>query len=51
MCGNGSVATLHPYELFGEDWMTWGLAAPKPITASEASPEARSEDAPPHRTA
>ena len=23
-CGNGSVATLHPAELFGEDWMNWG---------------------------
>lgn len=27
MCGNGSVPTLHPSELFGEDWMTWGLDA------------------------
>jgi hypothetical protein len=26
-CGNGSVATLHPSELFGEDWMSWGLDA------------------------
>lgn len=24
VCGNGSVATLHPAELFGEDWMHWG---------------------------
>ncbi len=23
VCGNGSVATPHPAELFGEDWMTW----------------------------
>jgi hypothetical protein len=22
MCGNGSVATPHPCELFGEDWMS-----------------------------
>lgn len=33
-CGNGSVATPHPSELFGEDWMEWGLdarqAAPSP---------------------
>jgi hypothetical protein len=30
LCGNGSVATLHPAELFGADWMTWvpGTAAP-----------------------
>ena len=29
-CGNGSVATLHPSELFGEDWERWGtdLAPP-----------------------
>lgn len=24
ICGNGSVATLHPSELFGDDWMQWG---------------------------
>lgn len=24
-CGNGSVATPHPSELFGADWMDWGL--------------------------
>lgn len=28
MCGNGSLATPHPSELFGEDWMSWGLDAP-----------------------
>ena len=22
VCGNGSVATLHPAELFGSDWLT-----------------------------
>ncbi|MCC7285986.1 MAG: DUF3079 domain-containing protein [Burkholderiaceae bacterium] len=27
MCGNGSVATPHPSELFGDDWMSWGLDA------------------------
>ncbi len=30
MCGNGSVATPHPSELFGEDWVSWGLEARKP---------------------
>lgn len=30
MCGNGSVATPHPSELFGEDWMLWGLDARQP---------------------
>lgn len=28
-CGNGSERTQHPVELFGEDWMEWGLDAPK----------------------
>lgn len=27
LCGNGSAATLHPSELFGDDWMSWGLTA------------------------
>lgn len=26
-CGNGSVATPHPSELFGDDWQSWGLDA------------------------
>jgi hypothetical protein len=24
------VATLHPSELFGEDWLSWGLDAREP---------------------
>ncbi len=24
MCGNGSDRTQHPFELFGEDWQSWG---------------------------
>lgn len=27
MCGNGSVATLHLFELFGEDWASWGSSS------------------------
>jgi len=27
-CGNGSERTPHPAELFGEDWMDWGLDSP-----------------------
>ena len=23
LCGNGSVRTPHPSELFGEDWASW----------------------------
>ena len=26
-CGNGTVRTPHPVELFGEDWAAWGLEA------------------------
>jgi hypothetical protein len=33
MCGNGSIATLHPSELFGEDWMTWGMDARAPASS------------------
>jgi hypothetical protein len=38
MCGNGSLATPHPSELFGEDWMHWGVDARKPGQASEPAP-------------
>ena len=36
-CGNGSERTPHPAELFGEDWLEWGLASPSP--AAKSSPE------------
>ena len=26
-CGNGTIRTQHPVELFGEGWNDWGLAA------------------------
>ena len=22
-CGNGTIRTLHPVELFGDDWLEW----------------------------
>ena len=22
-CGNGTIRTLHPVELFGQDWLAW----------------------------
>jgi hypothetical protein len=28
-CGNGSERSQHPVELFGEDWMAFGLDAAK----------------------
>lgn len=31
-CGNGTIRTLHPIELFGEDWLEWSQSrlAPAP---------------------
>jgi hypothetical protein len=28
VCGNGSVRTPHPMELFGADWDTWNQGGP-----------------------
>ncbi|WP_298231434.1 DUF3079 domain-containing protein [uncultured Azohydromonas sp.] len=40
-CGNGSVRTQHPAELFGEDWAEWGLDAPaEPASGTQAGPSA-----------
>jgi Protein of unknown function (DUF3079) len=25
VCGNGTIRTQHPSELFGKDWMDWSL--------------------------
>jgi len=30
-CGNGTIRTLHPCELFGEDWLEW-ISADEPGT-------------------
>ena len=27
-CGNGTIRTQHPLELFGEDWIEWELITP-----------------------
>jgi hypothetical protein len=36
-CGNGTVRTLHPCELFGDDWLEWSLGKPAPeASASDA---------------
>jgi hypothetical protein len=24
-CGNGTIRTQHPAELFGDDWLEWGI--------------------------
>jgi Protein of unknown function (DUF3079) len=28
-CGNGTIRTAHPCELFGDDWLEWSLARGK----------------------
>ena len=41
-CGNGTVRTPHPSELFGEDWQQWfpdtGDTAPEPAAEGSAAP-------------
>jgi hypothetical protein len=37
-CGNGSDRTQHPVELFGDDWMHWGLDAPEQPAEPAAAP-------------
>jgi len=37
-CGNGSERTLHPIELFGEDWLEWGLDASPLIDQPNPTP-------------
>jgi len=44
MCGNGSVATLHPSELFGEDWMSWGLDAAEASAPPQGPPTSGETD-------
>jgi hypothetical protein len=38
-CGNGTVRTQHPVELFGPDWLDWELDAQRQDNA-EADPSA-----------
>lgn len=38
-CGNGTIRTLHPVELFGDDWLEWP-ADSKNRAAAAASAEA-----------
>jgi hypothetical protein len=37
-CGNGSERTPHPVELFGEDWLEWGLGSAVSTTAPGPGP-------------
>lgn len=40
MCGNGSVRTPHPVELFGDDWKSWDLDAINEQLAAGVHPPA-----------
>jgi hypothetical protein len=36
-CGNGTVRTMHPCELFGDDWLEWmseGTESPEATTSN-----------------
>nr|WP_284614742.1 DUF3079 domain-containing protein [Rubrivivax pictus] len=48
ICGNGSVRTPHPSELFGEDWAEWGLDSPQQAQTDETcgAPSGAPSDAP-----
>ncbi|HET7216744.1 MAG TPA: DUF3079 domain-containing protein [Vicinamibacterales bacterium] len=39
-CGNGTIRTLHPCELFGDDWLDWSLARtpPEPHAVDDRAP-------------
>ena len=41
LCGNGSDRTQHPFELFGEDWQSWGLQEDQLRTEVELFSEIR----------
>ncbi|NVO07241.1 MAG: DUF3079 domain-containing protein [Rhodoferax sp.] len=40
LCGNGSDRTQHPYELFGEDWQSWGMDSTPDTPSTVAEPVA-----------
>lgn len=37
-CGNGTIRTAHPCELFGDDWLEWSAARSRPITGPVSAP-------------
>ena len=38
-CGNGTIRTQHPVELFGEDWLEWELGNQTPSAPENAQPD------------
>ena len=43
-CGNGTIRTQHPIELFGEDWMEWELRQISPEGPGVAENRNRTEE-------
>ena len=44
-CGNGTIRTLHPSELFGDDWLEWsdrGPGEPSKTDSTDATAVIRS---------
>lgn len=41
-CGNGSERAPHPIELFGADWLEWGLDAP-PLVDQPAPADSKAD--------
>jgi len=41
-CGNGTVRTQHPVELFGDDWLEWAAQRTSPASDSDERTEAPS---------
>jgi len=43
-CGNGTIRTQHPVELFGDDWIEWELGRFIPETQSVAEDGSTHDD-------
>jgi hypothetical protein len=43
-CGNGSVRTPHPSELFGDDWRAWSTPAVPKLEPVQGHPGPEGED-------
>jgi len=41
-CGNGTIRTPHPVELFGEDWVEWELNTDRRSTVDAPKPDEKS---------
>jgi hypothetical protein len=41
-CGNGTIRTLHPVELFGDDWLEWSTNRAERVIAAGAARRPRS---------